>query len=198
MGRRSDHSRAELRDMALEAARDIVKEEGIQKLSARAVASRIGYSAGTLYLIFHNLDDLLSALNAQTVADLRARIEAVANATPDPRERLRAIAHEYLFDAVKNPELFRLAFEHTAGPGTPAPEVIAAQTAAIVEVAVGTLGELLPGANLEQRTMLAAVLWSGIHGICHLGLTNKLEIVGQLTAEAVLDRQVEVFLNGIS
>jgi hypothetical protein len=37
-----------------------------------------------------------------------------------------------------------------------------------------------------------------VHGICHLGLTDKLEIVGQLTAEAVLDRQVEIFLDGLS
>lgn len=198
MGRRSDHSREELRELALDAARDIVKDEGIQKLSARAVAGRIGYSAGTLYLIFHNLDDLISALNEQTVADLRARIEAVAKATPDPRERIQAIAHEYLFDSIQKPELFRLAFEHTSGPGAPVPAAIAVQTGAIVEVAVNTIGELLPGADLEQRTMLAAVLWSGVHGICHLGLTDKLEIVGRLTAEAVLDRQVEVFLNGIS
>jgi len=198
MGRRSDHSRDELRAMALEAAGDIVKEEGIQKLSARAVASRIGYSAGTLYLIFHNLDDLISALNALTVAGLRARIEAVARATADPRERIRAIAHEYLFDSVKEPELFRLAFEHTAGPGSPVPGPIAAETGAIVEIAVNTIGELLPDADRRSCTLLAAVLWSSVHGICHLGLTNKLEIVGRLTAEAVLDRQVEVFLDGIS
>lgn len=198
MGRRSDHSREELRELALEAARQIVKDEGIPRLSARAVASRIGYSAGTLYLIFHNLDDLMSALNAQTVAGLRARIEAVAKATPDPRERLHAIAHEYLFDSISEPELFRLAFEHTAGPGAAVPEAIAAQTGAIVEVAVSTIGELLPGTDRAERTMLAAVLWSGVHGICHLGLTDKLEIVGQLTAEAVLDRQIQVFLNGLA
>lgn len=197
MGRRSDHSREELRALALEAARDIVKDEGIQKLSARAVAGQIGYSAGTLYLIFHNLDDLISALNTQTVADLRARIEAVARATPDPRERIHAIALEYLFDSIKEPELFRLAFEHTAGPGAPVPESIAAETGAIVEVAVNTIGELLPAAEPDERTLLAAVLWSGVHGVCHLGLTNKLVIVGQLSVQAVLERQVEVFLNGL-
>lgn len=198
MGRRSDHSREELRELALDAARDIVKEEGIQKLSARAVAARIGYSAGTLYLIFHNLDDLIGAVNVRTVADLRARIEAVAQATPDPRERIRAIAHEYLFDSVRAPQLFRLAFEHTAGPGAPVPESVTAETNAIVEVAVNSIGELLPGAGRGERTLLAAVLWSGVHGICHLGLTDKLEIVGQLTVEAVLDRQVDVFLDGLS
>jgi len=198
MGRRSDHSREELRELALDAARAIVKEEGIQKLSARAVAGRMGYSAGTLYLIFHNLDDLIGAVNIRTVADLRARIEAVAQATPDPRERIRAIAHEYLFDSVRTPQLFRLAFEHTAGPGAPVSESVTTETNAIVEVAVNTIGELLPGAGRSELTLLAAVLWSGVHGICHLGLTDKLEIVGQLTVEAVLDRQVDVFLDGLS
>lgn len=39
--------------MALEAARRIVREEGLGALTARRVAGAIGYSPGTLYLVFN-------------------------------------------------------------------------------------------------------------------------------------------------
>lgn len=67
MARRSDHSRDELREMALTAAEQIVLENGYESLSARKVASAIGYTVGTLYLVFENLDDLVLQVNARTL-----------------------------------------------------------------------------------------------------------------------------------
>ena len=52
MARRSDHSREELREMAITAAEQIVVEQGYEGLSARKVAAAIGYTVGTLYLVF--------------------------------------------------------------------------------------------------------------------------------------------------
>ena len=58
MGRRADHSRDELFEMALSAAREIAEEDGLGGLTARRIAAKIGYSAGTLYNLFDDLDDL--------------------------------------------------------------------------------------------------------------------------------------------
>ena len=66
MGRRSDHSREEIRQMALQAAESIVTEGGYKALSARKVASEIGYTVGTLYLVFENLDELVLYVNGRT------------------------------------------------------------------------------------------------------------------------------------
>ncbi|HEX6398630.1 MAG TPA: TetR family transcriptional regulator, partial [Steroidobacteraceae bacterium] len=63
MGRRNEHSREELRDLALRAAADIVSESGAAALSMREVARRIGYTVGALYIVFENLDDLSVHLN---------------------------------------------------------------------------------------------------------------------------------------
>ena len=73
MGRRSDHSRDEIREMAIAAAAEIVEKEGFQSLTARKVAGRIGYTVGTLYHVFRNFDDLVMHLNAQTIDEM-ARI----------------------------------------------------------------------------------------------------------------------------
>ena len=63
MARRSDHTRAELKDLALEAARSIVREKGVSALSTRKLADRIGYTSGTIYQVFQNRDDLVEQMN---------------------------------------------------------------------------------------------------------------------------------------
>ena len=70
MARRSDHSREELYDMALEAARQIAEKEGLRGLKARRIARDIGYTIGTLYNLFEDLDDLIVHLNGRTLDDL--------------------------------------------------------------------------------------------------------------------------------
>ena len=49
MGRRNDHSREELIEIAVKAGYDIACYQGVESLTTRAVAGVIGYSVGTLY-----------------------------------------------------------------------------------------------------------------------------------------------------
>ncbi|MGZ8359025.1 MAG: helix-turn-helix domain-containing protein [Allosphingosinicella sp.] len=83
MGRRSDHSRKELEALIAAEGHRLLAETGFARFSAREVAKRIGYSIGTLYNVFGNLDRLLLALNGRTLelwaADLRARLEAAGS-----------------------------------------------------------------------------------------------------------------------
>ena len=62
MARTAKHSKRELRDMALAAARAVIADEGWPGLNVRAVAARMGYSVGTIYNIFEGLEDLVAAL----------------------------------------------------------------------------------------------------------------------------------------
>ena len=61
MGRRSDHSRPELREMIVAEGHRQMLEVGFARFAAREVAKRIGYSIGTIGI--HRLG-LLLALNA--------------------------------------------------------------------------------------------------------------------------------------
>ena len=54
MGRRNEHSRDEIKEMAIEAGKKIIVEEGFSNLGARKIARAIGYTVGTLYNVFDN------------------------------------------------------------------------------------------------------------------------------------------------
>ena len=75
MGRRNDHTRKELKEMAIKAGVELIEEGGFQNFSIRKVAARIGYSAGTLYNVFENSDDLVFHINSVTLDDLQSYVE---------------------------------------------------------------------------------------------------------------------------
>ena len=70
MARRSDHTKDELKELIFTVSRDIVIKEGFRELSARKIASKIGYTVGTLYNFYTNLDELILQINAKTLDDL--------------------------------------------------------------------------------------------------------------------------------
>src|SRR5271154_4682138 len=79
MGRRSDHTRSELRALMLEEGHRQLAEVGLARFSARDVAKQVGYSVGTLYNVFGSYDELMLAINARTLSlwleHLRAGLE---------------------------------------------------------------------------------------------------------------------------
>ena len=76
MARRSDHSREEIKEMALVAAEKMILANGKDGLSARKVAQEIGYTVGTLYLVFKNLDELILHVNGRTLDRLFEKMTA--------------------------------------------------------------------------------------------------------------------------
>lgn len=197
MARRSDHNRDELRTMALEAAYEIVVSEGAQNLTTRKVAARIGYSVGTLYLIFKNLDDLKLALNIQSITRLRSRLLEATDAIVDPAEQLKAMAHYYLEFGLQRPNLWRLMFEHQMPGDDPMPELITRETDALLDLLVAKFGELMPAAELQDVLQVTTAYWSALHGVTHLVITEKLQLAHVDSAHDVLEQQMDMLFRGL-
>ena len=95
MGRRSVHSPEELRQLILDASQTIVERNGITGLSAREIARMIGYSPGTLYNIFENLDDVLLTLQVQLMGRTVEHLKRVPHRTGRRKEH-RSLAQAYV------------------------------------------------------------------------------------------------------
>ena len=198
MGRRSDHKRDELREMALTAAEEIVAEEGELGLTTRKVAARIGYSVGTLYVIFQNLDDLKLAVNARHLAGLGRQLGEVRSAVKEPADRLRKMAHIYLDFALAEPNLWRLMFEHQLPGAEEMPDSITRQTDTLLVLLLDSFAEMLPDAGSERVHAVASAYWSALHGVTHLVVTNKLQLAHVESAHEVLDCQLDMLFSGLS
>lgn len=194
MGRRNEHSREELRDLALRAAAEIVDSSGAAALSMREVARRIGYTVGALYIVFENLDDLIVGLNERTVAELRAALEKIRGRANQPAQTLRLLVAAYLGFALLHTARWRLVFEHRLPEGQKAPPSYAGHTAAIFGLVSRHLREAGAVHGDASADELATALWSGAHGICMLAVTGKLQVVTQASVQRLLDVLLDRFL----
>jgi len=195
MGRRSDHSRDEIREMAIAAAAKHVEMEGFQSLTARKVASKIGYTVGTLYHVFRNFDDLVIHLNAQTIDEMAALIQQQTRRKRNPEVRIRAMAECYVKYATDHPDRWRLVFEHQAPRGLPTPVQMKERRDVMFEMVADNLREISPRRIEQEIDHTATALWSGIHGICILALTGKLYLGGAFSMVKLIDTLIDSVLN---
>ncbi len=198
MGRRSDHSREQIRDMALAAAESIVIHDGPTKLSTRKVARSIGYTAGTLYLVFKNFDDLVLHVNSRTLDDLYKYLEQHADfSNASPVKSIKSIAKAYYDFAQADYQRWRLLFEYHAQEGTDNPDWFQEQIRQIFTLVGAQLARLLPHLDDDSIQRTAHSLWSGVHGICVLQLSDKLTIVHNVDAVELTDDLVTNYLQGM-
>jgi AcrR family transcriptional regulator len=197
MGRRSSHKPDELRELIIKAATELLEQEGLGGMSAREVAKRIGYSAGTLYNVFDDLDDLILTVECNLLDQLAARLRAVP-IDPSPTEHLCQVAAAYLAFTQANPKLWNLLFEHHMPPNWQVPAAYKTRLEDLLHQLEGCLSAVLVDAPPERIHRAARVLWSSIHGITSLATADKLPLVTTDSASALIDDLVRTFVAGLS
>ena len=198
MTRRSDHSREELREMAITAAEQIVVEQGYEGLSARKVAAAIGYTVGTLYLVFENLDDLILHINARTLDRLHASMIESQAQCGDASNCLLQLGQVYIDFADEDPHRWAMVFEHRFSEDQVVPawyQEKIARMFALVEEALEPLAEQHTRAEITQASR---ALWGGVHGICILALAGNLGVAGVDSVQNLTQTLITNYLRGFT
>ena len=106
--------REDLRERIVEAARDIVGEQGLDALSMRALAVRIGYSPATIYLHFQDKNEILRSVMAEGFKRLDRTMEReLADLPPEATalDRWAMAGRAYAKFALENTGYFRAMFK---------------------------------------------------------------------------------------
>jgi AcrR family transcriptional regulator len=166
MARRSDHTREELHVMILDAAREIVAQKGFANLTIRRIGEAIGYSSGTLYNVFDDVDDIVLHLNATTLDSLSDELAAVP-VGEDIEAMLISLAEGYIRFVETRPHLWGLLFQK---PSTrkPRPDWYEERVERSFALLDSALDPVFESGSEEARREAALVLWSGLHGMCTL------------------------------
>jgi AcrR family transcriptional regulator len=197
MGRRSTHTPQQLRELILDAAQDIIEAQGIAGLSAREIARRIGYSPGTIYNMFENLDDVVLHIEARVLDALDQRLAGVLD-DGDAGTRVTRLALTYLAFTHEKPKLWNLLFEHHLPAGAALPSWYQQKLETLMSrVETALVPKFGPGQDSE-RERAARVLWAGVHGITSLSTADKLSVVTTETASRLIEDLVATYLSGLS
>lgn len=189
MARRKDHTREELSQLAIAAGRKLVQQQGPSALTARKVASAIGYTPGTLYNVFENIDALTAAINIESMqrfADQLGQIHVPGEST---EMRIRGIAQAYLDFHQAEPHLWSLLF---AQPLDYQSDAYHEAIHAIFNQVTAAMKPLSSTPALARQK--AKILWSTLHGICLLQQSGKLNVSEADSAEELVALFLDQFL----
>lgn len=172
---------ARTRQEILEAALAILHEKGPEKLSLRAIARRVDYSPAGLYEYFANKEEIIAAVCAEGDHRLGLLLKAVPKDLPAD-EYIVQLGLAYIRHAQENPAHFMLTAKSFAST-TPV-ETVPLEAIEIGEtfkiLLDGVQSAIEAGAIIlrEGQTLmsLAYALWSIVHGMATLQLTNLREV----------------------
>jgi AcrR family transcriptional regulator len=182
MGRRSDHSRDELRALILDAGTALMAEKGFAAFSAREVAKRIGYTIGTIHNVFGNVDGLLTAINTATFADWADTLTASLDTAGE--DRIAALVTGYFAFARDNPHRWAAIYDHRPACETLTAEQEATRGRLMLIVAAEVAGALGRPVDATLGTF-ARSLVATVHGHCSFAITGSWAAMGQHDPESV-------------
>jgi AcrR family transcriptional regulator len=194
MARRSDHSREELYEMALDAARQVAERDGLRGITSRGIARDIGYTIGTIYNLFDDLDDIIVHLNTRTLEELYEALSAI-KPRKDPEKYLLALAQAYMEYTQQYPKLWGLLLEHRLPEGRTLPDSYYERLYRLYGLIEKAIGPHLSARQGEKSRHMARVLWSSVHGICSLGAQEKL--AAEESQAEMVRTLVKTFINGV-
>src|SRR5438552_3926284 len=170
--RRRERTRRDL----LAAAVRVLARKGLHDTKVADIAAAADIGVGTFYLHFPTKDALFDAVVEETVARLKATIDAARAAAPDAVARMRAANAAFCRFAQENREVFKIVFGHAAadneetisegvasGAFAPVPPPLAAQ--AVVGMATQVLSWWTEQESLSIDTLQETMIGLALRGL---------------------------------
>ena len=173
----------DLENALIQAGVDILFQEGIEGLSLRKVAKRVGVSYAAPYAHFKDRQSLIAAISTEGFKQLYTKLDAAAAAhAGDPKQQLVEGAWAYIQFAMQNTAIFKIMFSGVLEKEKDYP--------AFVEISHKTFERVVEMVRACQAAgvlrsappeLMAVSVWGQLHGVISLALEGQI-------SHTVLDR----------
>lgn len=156
------------RDEIIEAAFEIVREQGLDELTARALGAKLGSSARPIFTVFQSMEEVQHDVIAMIRRDYDRLVDAGLNRSDMPA--FKGAGTSYIEFAITEPNFFRVLFMSEKAQKPEIKNVlpfIDDNYARILESV-----ENLYGMSREDAEWLYRHLWIYTHGIATLCVTE--------------------------
>ncbi|MBX9870703.1 MAG: TetR/AcrR family transcriptional regulator [Burkholderiaceae bacterium] len=168
----------DLKEACVRAAHEFIAEQGVEQLSLRDVARRLGVSHQAPYKHYPSRDHLLAEVIRRCYRDFAIYLDARGE-HGDPWDDLGALGRRYQAFAASHPVEYRLMF------GTPWPlnaeeSGLAAEATHAFDV-LRTVLRRIHGADKSQRAQVdldALFIWSNMHGMASIAQSSVMPHLG--------------------
>ncbi len=206
-----------LKESLVTTALEMLDREGLEAITLRELASRLGTSRSAIYRHFKGKDDLMRAVILEGFTKLDQAIAPFFDHSKMPLlERFHAMGLSYIHFATANPNLYRLLFGpdmsqereavcqeerpdlHKLLNNTADAQILAAEPDDAFHRLVKIIVEAQEAALFKEGdpVMLATTIWSFLHGLSMLSIDGHLSVVGNL--DAIYDSNYKLLLEGLA
>lgn len=174
----------DLRRAIEETTLSIIESDGVNSVSLRAVARRLGVTEAAPYHHFASKSELLAALAANAYRGLHERmIAAVSQAGDDPYARLLAAGRSYVDYGLQSSGRFRIMFgEHMTELAAHVDVYAAAHPTRLM---LHQLVSDCVGQDNKDALAIENAVWSLVHGITWLMLEHGSDEVGATVVDSL-------------
>jgi AcrR family transcriptional regulator len=170
------HPARDLREACVEEALAIIGDVGVEALSIREVARRLGVSHQAPYKHFPSSDHLLAEVVRRTYRQFSQHLEARPR-NGDPGDDLKSGGYAYFTFAREYPLHYRLLFS-TPLPNPAAHPEMMAEARHAFQLLYADIGRVKPHASETERQLDALFVWATVHGLASLMQTAALDQIG--------------------
>ena len=190
-------ARAGLRDDLISTAENIVREQGVVALTARTLAHEAKCAVGSIYNVFGDLDDLIIGINMRTMARLVSDLGGVRKAGTAPEDQLMALAFGYIRFIMSEQNLWSALMQHHPTDGRELPDRYLGEMNGLFAEIEASIAPLFKEHDHEEHIRAARILWSNLHGLCSLAISDKLDLVAGDNVETLAEDMIFTYLAGI-
>ncbi len=157
----------------LEAARAIMREEGVAALSMQGLARRMDMRAPSLYNYFASKMDVYDALFRLGITMYDVYLQEALKTSKDLHDELRIVIESYMSFALENPELYQLCFER------PVPGFVPSRSSMDLSLSILQRGyqrveKLKTGFSTDlSSTQIVDLVIAVSHGLTAMHLANE-------------------------
>jgi AcrR family transcriptional regulator len=191
----------ERREEILDSARALFLEHGVENVSTRQIAARVGISQTCLYVYFKSKEEMLDKLVEASLRKLGAELDAVNASHPDPVAFLRANLRAYIRFGLSHPDEYRLVFmlRDARRKGAARPHGHASPIGdALFDVLQSRIEQGVAEGKfrcLATARAAAQSVWAAVHGLVALRLAYP--DFDWVPVEEQIDGHVDMLLHGL-
>lgn len=163
------------------AARDILAEGGLEALSMRALAARVGTTPTAIYHYFQNKEELVQRVVVRGFREFDSRLRGAIDDHPvGSLDRLAAIGEAYLRFAIEHEQYFKITFGMAGCPR----EIDDVPARGGYDVLQRCVVDAMEAGTIRQDDpdLVALYLWSVVHGLVTIFMACECESLLEDTA----------------
>ena len=196
MAKLKDKSKEEIRLDLIVKSREIIKDKGVENLTARKLAEYSGYVVGTIYNRFKSMDELVMWENCLTLDELYGELKK-AKMTSDAYINLNRLLDKFVCYVLSNKNLwFTLYNFHFKSVVDEFEIFYLRRIIKIIQLLENNLSKLFVGVSSNERKVVTEVLFISLFALSSM-LTTEKEFK-RLEKKYVVKVMFNTYLAGIS